>query len=137
MSKATLNKTIGAQKLSKTGVPTSDPEATIPFGAIIERMEHDRSRGLVSFRYLTETYQCPYDMLASAVDGGSLEAGELEPAREEMAAGPRHAPAAPRLQFETVATNIGPAARAKVPGGWLVRMEQSFAFYPDPEHRWV
>lgn len=34
--------------------------------------------------------------------------------------------------------------RAKVPGGWLIRVESlvndrfycSIAFYPDPEHRW-
>lgn len=135
MSKATLNKTIGARKLSKTGVPTSDPEATIPFGAIIERVERDRSRGLVSFRYLTDTYQCAYDMLASAVDGGLEDGAEAEAPNAEKASAPAAA-VGPRLQFEPVTTNIGPAARAKVPGGWIVRVEQGLTFYPDPDHRW-
>jgi len=135
LSKVTLNKTIGARKLSKTGVPTSDPEATIPFGAIVERIERDRSRGLVSFRYLTDTYQCAYDTLESAVDGGMDEAGAEASGMEKTSAAA--APAGPRLQFEPVATNMGQAARAKVPGGWIVQAGNGLVFYPDPEHRWV
>jgi hypothetical protein len=139
LPKVTLNKTITARKLSKTGVPTSDPESAIPFGAIIERVERD-SRGMANFRYLMESYQCPYEMLASAVDGGTLDAGEAELPRGEKAGAAAAAPApAPKvsLEFETVATNIGPAARASVPGGWLVWMERGgLIFYPDSEHEW-
>ncbi|HKE27756.1 MAG TPA: hypothetical protein VKB88_35615 [Bryobacteraceae bacterium] len=137
LSKVTLNKTISARKLSKTGVPTSDPETTIPFGAIIERVERDHSRGLVNFRYLIEMYQCPWDMLASAVDGGAVEADDAEAPRAEKAAAPGATVTAPQLQFESITTNMGPASRAKVPGGWIVRMDQGMTFYPDPEHKWA
>lgn len=30
----------------------------------------------------------------------------------------------------------GRAFRLKVPGGWLVRVGDDLAFYPDPKHEW-
>jgi hypothetical protein len=135
LQKITLNKTITARKLSKTGVPTSDPEATIPFGAILDRVERDGD--WAAFRYLTESYRCAYDVLASAVDGEPLVAGRKEPQRAEPAAATVSAPAIAELHFENVKCNVGAARRAKVPGGWLVWMEPAaLAFYPDSEHRW-
>lgn len=135
MQKITLNKTITARKLSRTGVPTSDPEATIPFGAILERVERDGN--WATFRYLTESYRCAHDVLASATDGGAPVAGRKEPQRAEAAGAAVSAPAIPELNFENVQCNVGAARRAKVPGGWLVWIEPgALAFYPDPEHRW-
>jgi len=129
LQKVTLNKTITARRLSKTGVPTPDPEATIPFGAILERVERERDRA--NFRYLTETYQCPWDMLASAMDEG--EKAQAAAVGKTVAAAPR----VPHLVFETVTSNEGRVGRAKVPGGWLVRVEPGgLAFVPDPEHKW-
>lgn len=134
MQKITLNKTISARRLSKTGVPTSEPEATIPFGSIIERVE--RERDLANFRYLTEMYQCPYDLLVSAVDRESLDPAAPEPPQAKPSRPNPPAPAA-RLEFESIASNLGRAARAKVPGGWLVLAEPGgLAFYPDADHRW-
>jgi hypothetical protein len=44
-------------------------------------------------------------------------------------------PEAPGLKWETLRSN--PAAlRAKVPGGWLVTVSSSVAFYPDADHVW-
>jgi hypothetical protein len=130
LEKITLNKSIAAQKLSRTGVPTSGPEVTVPFGAIIEL--GDRDRGFATFRYLTEMYRCPADVLGSATDTGTAE--EAKP-RPIMAAA---APAvAGLLQFEKVSSNWGAPRRAKVPGGWLVAVESAgLTFYPDPEYRW-
>ncbi len=135
MQKITLNKTIPARRLSKTGVPTSDPEAAIPFGAILERVERDGSVAI--FRYLTDSYQCPYDVLASAVDAGALDGGAMEPRQREAPPAQTAPTPAPQLHFEKVAANTGSISRARVPGGWLVWMEPgALAFYPDPEHKW-
>jgi hypothetical protein len=136
VQKITLNKTIAARRLSKTGVPTSEPEATIPFGAIVERVERDRD--IVRFRYLIETYQCPTDVFTSAVDAGALDE-QPAPAKPAKAAASAAASAAARaeLTFEKIPCNGGRAARAKVPGGWLVWVDPGgLAFYPDPDHRW-
>ena len=27
--------------------------------------------------------------------------------------------------------------RARVPGGWLIMLKNSIAFYPDPQHSWT
>jgi hypothetical protein len=135
LPKITLNKTISARKLSKTGVPTSDPEATIPFGAILDRVERDGSMAI--FRYLTESYRCTYDTLASAVDAGALDSESAEPQRVAATAAPPPSTPRAQLQFEDVPCNAGAAKRARVPGGWLVRVESAgLVFYPDPEHRW-
>ena len=41
------------------------------------------------------------------------------------------------LVWETVySTPVSGVLRAKVPGGWLVRVDLSVTFYPDPEHKW-
>jgi hypothetical protein len=113
-------------------VPTSDPEATIPFGAILERVE--RERDMANFRYLTEMYQCKWEMLASAVDEGAIESEKIEaPAAGKAAPAPR----VPHLEFEKVTSNGGRAGRAKVPGGWLVWVEPGgLAFVPDPDYKW-
>jgi hypothetical protein len=130
LEKITLNKSIAATKLSRTGVPTSDPEITVPFGSIIELVERDRN--FASFRYLTEMFRCPADVLASATDTSNADEA---PTRRPAAPA---APAAPSLlQFEKVSSNWGAARRAKVPGGWLVAIDSAgLGFYPDPEYRW-
>jgi hypothetical protein len=135
LDKVTLNKTISARKLSRTGVPTPEPEATIPFGAILDRVERDRD--MARFRYLTEMYQCPFDMFASAVDDGALEPTQPEPADGKKRSLAPPAAAVPHLEFEKLLCNGGRAGRAKVPGGWLVWVEPGgVAFVPDPEHKW-
>ena len=140
LAKVALNKTIEAKKLSKTGFPLPGPETTIPFGAIVDRVERDRDD--VRFRYLMEAYLCPYDLLASAVDPGALDepsASDGDQAPPAKAAPANDAPPVPHLQFEkmTVSTG-GRAARAKVPGGWLVWVDPGgLTFYPDPEYQWM
>jgi hypothetical protein len=134
LQKITLNKTIAARRLSKTGVPTPDPESTIPFGAILERVE--RERDMANFRYLTETYQCKWEMLASAVDKDAMKSEQAEAVVVGKAAA---VPRMPHLEFEKVTSNGGRAGRAKVPGGWLVWVEPgglALAFVPDPEYKW-
>jgi hypothetical protein len=132
LPKQTLNKSIFAKKLHhRTLTPLSEPEITIPFGAIIEdaRLERD----MVVFSYLTEPYTCPREAFQSAVAGSG--------AKEEKSAAPT--PAAAReaepvkLRFEALSSNLEGLSRARVPGGWLVATGQGgVAFYPDARHVW-
>ena len=132
MPKQTLNKSIFAKKLHhRTLTPLSEPEITIPFGAIIEDARLDRD--MMVFYYLTEPYTCPREAFQSAVAGGG--------AKEEKAATPGRV-AAPdpepvKLQFEALSSNVNGLSRARVPGGWLVAPGQGgVAFYPDAKHVW-
>jgi hypothetical protein len=133
----TLNKSIAARRLNKkTGVPWSEPEANIPYGAVIQYAGSDG--GNEKFSYMTELYRCPADILASALDGGKLpkeaQAGQAPAAREP---GPAASPAPPHtLKFEHLVAGPYSVARAKVPGGWLVALGTGVTFYPDPEHSW-
>jgi len=138
LPKQSLNKTIFAKKLHhRTLTPLSEPEITIPFGAIIENARIDRD--MMVFWYLTEPYTCPREAFQSAVAGGvakeeksAAPAGvaapepELEPDPEQV-----------KLRFEALSSNVKGLSRAKVPGGWLVSSEQGgVAFYPDAKHVW-
>jgi hypothetical protein len=135
----TLNKSIAATHLNKkTGIPLSEPEANIPFGAIVEYVGSDR--GNERFSYMMELYRCPADILASALDGGKIPRESEAPAPKAVQEpGPAANPApAFTLKFEALAARSYSIARAKVPGGWLVTAGNSgITFYPDPEHSWT
>jgi hypothetical protein len=138
--KLELNKSIEARKLNKrTGAPTTDPEAVIPYGAFVENVEADRD--FERFTYLGELYQCPHKLLASATDPRAWKA-QLAPAAESAASATPGAgqppPAAPRLQWEPLSSSHVPLLRAKVKGGWLIAAGSGagLTFYPDPGHEW-
>jgi hypothetical protein len=138
--KLELNKSIEARKLNKrTGSPTTDPEAVVPYGAIVENVEPDRD--FERFTYLGELYQCPHAVLASATDPQAWKA-QRAPAAESAApavsSARQPAPAAPRLQWAPVDTSHVPLLRARVPGGWLIAAGSGavLTFYPDPDHEW-
>lgn len=133
MAQVSLNKTIEARKLNpKTLAPLPGPESSVPFGALIDRIE--RERDMARFRYQNEMYGCPFEVLAVALDAevtANLEAAA--PAATETAPS---APARPRIRWEQLASS-GPAVmRARVPYGWLVMAGAALAFYPDPDHQW-
>jgi len=136
--KLTLNKSITATRLNpKTGIPYSEHEANIPFGAVLTYKGSDRE--MERFMYLTDLFRCAHDVLASALDGGKIPvdtgADEVTAAATTGAA----VKAAPEvtLKFEPLAAGPYPIARAKVPGGWLVAAgASSVTFYPDPDHAW-
>lgn len=134
MEKPELVKSIEATKLNKrTGIPTTDPPATVPFGAILSDVEQDRE--FANFTYLGERYRCLYDSLLAAVASPAERDSRSEP---QAAAAPARAPEG--LRWEEIPSDRYPAARAKVPGGWLVTLEANGAlgvgFYPDPKHAW-
>jgi len=139
MSKFELIKTVEARKLNKrTGIPTTEPPVTIPFGAIIENLAEDRD--VIKFTYLGEPYQCPEDIMKVAVTPIQEIRKEAPPAaaREEEPAPPPGVEAG--LEWEPLRSSHHPTMRAKVPGGWLVALAgtagAALAFYPDPQHRW-
>jgi hypothetical protein len=138
--KLELNKSIEARKLNKrTGSPTSDPEAVIPYGAIVENVERDRD--FERFTYLGELYQCRHTLLASATDPQAWKAQRAPAAESASPAASdaaRPAPLAPSLQWTPVDTSHIPLLRAKVPGGWLIAAGSGagLTFYPDPSHQW-
>jgi hypothetical protein len=131
----TLNKSIGATRLNrKTGVPWSEPEANIPFGAVIQYVGVDG--GNQKFTYMSELYRCPADILASALDGGKLpKEAQEDDAKVAPVAAPVAKPAH-TLKFERLAAGTYSVARAKVPGGWLVALGTGVTFYPDANHAW-
>jgi hypothetical protein len=140
MSKISLNKRIEATKLhERTGAPMAGPEVTIPFGALVEPAGADRDRE--KFRYLGELYSVRADIFLAATKADEVEPAPAEaPAAARAAVGPE-APAKPtakeaRLKFERLDAGGYSAARAKVPGGWLVACGAGVTFYPDPLHEW-
>ena len=138
--KLTIIKSINANRLNpKTGVPYSEPETTIPYGAILTYRGSDGDSE--RFDFMAVLYRCKRDVLASAVEGGKLPAengGSAEPpavAAKSAAAAPAPEPS---LKFEKLNAAPYAIARAKVPGGWLVLAgTSSIAFYPDAEHAWT
>jgi hypothetical protein len=133
----TINKSITATRLNrKTGVPWSEPEANIPFGAVIQYAGSDG--GNEKFTYMSELYRCPADLLASALDGGKIPMeAQKTSARTVEDPGPAANPAPPhKLSFEPLHAGPYSAARAKVPGGWLIAVGTGVTFYPDAEHSW-
>ena len=138
--KLELNKSIEARKLNKrTGSPTTDPEVSIPYGAIVENVESDRN--FERFTYQGELYRCTHTLLASATDPRAWKAQlapEAESAAPTVPSGEPPTPAAPRLQWEPLNSSHVPLLRAKVPGGWLIAASsgESLTFYPDPGYEW-
>ncbi|HWB83258.1 MAG TPA: hypothetical protein VG675_03900 [Bryobacteraceae bacterium] len=133
MGKVSLTKSIEAKRLNKrTGAPTTDPEVTIPFGAIIDNIEADRD--MQRFTYQGDLYRCPSDLLASALDSGLAE----QPAPSGGPASAAAQPNQPRLQWMRLNSSQHEFLRAKVPGGWLITpgTGAGVAFYPDPGHEW-
>jgi hypothetical protein len=145
MSKYELTKSVEARKLSKrTGQPTNDPPSTIPYGAILEKVEF--SGDSVRFVYLVEHYQAKAEHVKGALV--ALGGGPVElpvPAASAVAAelpvtvaeGKVEAPAEPaRLRFEKLSSNIA-LYRAAIPGGWLIANAAGAAtFVPDADHSW-
>jgi hypothetical protein len=133
----TLNKSIAATHLNKkTGVPSSEPEGNIPFGAVIEYIGPDQYNE--KFKYLGELYRCPSDRLASALDGGKIPRDAAAPSPKPVQEpGPAANPVpVVTLKFEALSAGTYSIARAKVPGGWLVAMGAGLTYYPDAEHTW-
>jgi hypothetical protein len=128
MRKIELTKSIEAAPLNeRTGIPTSEPAVTIPYGAIVENVEHDRD--FDKFTYLGQPYRCPHEML-----GAAAHKQPVAPAPAAVHA--PHAAAKPTLVWHELASAPCAARRAKVPGGWLVSAGGGVAFYPDPQHSW-
>ncbi|MFY9727997.1 MAG: hypothetical protein WB579_00250 [Bryobacteraceae bacterium] len=138
--KISLNKWIEATKHhDRTGAPMAGPEVTIPFGALVEPVGAERDRE--KFRYLGELYSARREVFLEATRAE-------EPAAPPAAAPPlASAPAQPapsaapgakeaKLKFERLDAGGYAAARAKVPGGWLVTCGTGVTFYPDPNHKW-
>jgi len=129
MATLTLVKTIEARKLNpKTGVSLPGPPVTIPYGAIIDRLE--RHRDDAKFRYQMEMYGCRYQVLEEALE---KEAIADAPAQNNAAASSSDRP---KLQWEQTPSNGPLTLRTKVPGGWLVAVGSGVTFYPDPGHEW-
>ncbi|MGC9972158.1 MAG: hypothetical protein ABSE56_16380 [Bryobacteraceae bacterium] len=143
MPRFELKKSIEVNKLNKrTGFPTGDLPTTIPFGAIIDDPELAWDYG--KFTFQGQLYRCASDVLQAAMEKEPVAVATPAPAAAAAPAAPAAAepaepapsvPEAPGLKWETLRSN--PAAlRAKVPGGWLVTVYSSVAFYPDPDHVW-
>lgn len=130
MPKQSLNKSITAKKLNRrTMTPLPEQEVTIPFGAIIEKVEITGDSA--TFEYLTEPYGCKRDMLQ-----GGIAASKDAPSGGSQAMGHSVAAATAALQFEALDSTIR-VSRAKVPGGWLLATpEGGIGFYPDAKHEW-
>ena len=137
MPKQSLNKSITASKLHRrTMTPLPEPEATIPFGAIIEKLK--TSGDWVTFEYLTEPYGCKRDMLQGAIvlPTESAEEPQAAPVSASAPAAPAPTTEPAKLRFEALFSTIR-VSRAKVPGGWLLTTPQGgIGFYPDATHEW-
>lgn len=145
-SKFELTKSVEARKLNpRTGIPTTDPAISVPFGAIITDIQQDRDDA--KFYYLGQYLQCAHDVLQRAVvpvgqSEQSASAAAPQPPASAVAAdaGPEPVkasePQAPTLAWQPVRSTQGQCSRAKVPGGWLVSLGAALTFYPDPAHEW-
>jgi hypothetical protein len=136
-----LKKSIEVTKLNlRTGIPMGAPPVTIPFGAVIENPELDYDYG--KFTFLGQRYRCPSDILKAAMESHpvgapAVSAAAPPPVAPAAAAEPAAIPAeVAGLRWEKLGSGPHLVERAKVPGGWLVMVDQSLAFYPDPKHRW-
>ncbi len=130
-----LSKSIEAIKLNKrTGIPTNEPPVTIPFGAVVLDVQQDRDCD--NFTFLGERYRCAHDVLRAAVAQPAAAAAAIQP--ESGGAAPQAFPLTPsEVEWEEVKSSRSAMARARVPGGWLVAVEDAgVTFYPDPEHAW-
>jgi hypothetical protein len=129
-----LIKSIEAQKLNpRTGIPTTEPVVSIPFGGFLEDIVQDRD--MDKFVYLGQRYQCAHDILKAAIVPVGAPPDPVV-ASGAAAAKPAAADESPALVWEPVRSSL-PCSRAKVPGGWLVSGGGGLAFVPDPEHGWL
>jgi hypothetical protein len=137
-----LGKSIESIRLNKRNrLPMGDPPRTIPFGALIDEIRETGDRA--SFVYLGELYECPADLLRSALlastpaqpnapfepngGGDRTETGTRATAPKQPAS----------LEWEPLASSQGSFSRARVPGGWLLMSEaNALVFIPDPERVW-
>ncbi len=142
----------GAQLHPKSLIPLSEPPLQLPFTAILEGLTLERDN--YRFFYLGLPYQCPQKVMKSAIE--KIEESVTQAASDEDAgveelvaeapvpAGetvqPSAAPppdAGAQFVWQHVTTNHGALQRAKVPGGWLVKLQQNgICFYPDANHKW-
>jgi hypothetical protein len=134
MAKFELGKSVEGIKVNKrSGIPTTE-RMTIPFGAIIEDPREERDK--IRFSYLGEIYDVPQSEVrgeTKPIAGAAVAA----PASPKAAAAAAPAPVQdPRfLKWESIPSSI-PVSRAKVPGGWLVAVNQGVAFVADAAHAW-
>ena len=70
------------------------------------------------------------------VESAPASAPAVAPAEVGLEAPARPAAKEARLKFERLDAGGYSAARAKVPGGWLVACGAGVTFYPDPRHEW-
>jgi hypothetical protein len=131
-----LGKSIECIRLNKRNrLPMGDPPRTIPFGALVEEIRETGDRA--SFIYLGELYECPADVLRSAL----LVSGSAQPNGGAARTETRAPGAAPKqsasLEWESLPSSQGSFSRAKVPGGWLLASDaNALVFIPDQEHAW-
>jgi len=148
-----VTKMVEARKLHpKSLIPLSEPPLQLPFTAILEGLTLERE--MYRFYYLGQPYQCPQKVMKSAIEKieeihvkpvdepaeGEVEVAVVE--AEDVAAQPAPAPkvsvkaAAGGFVWQQVQTNKGALLRAKVAGGWLVKVDSGVCFYPDAAHKW-
>jgi hypothetical protein len=148
-----VTKMVEVRKLHpKSLVPLSEPPLQLPFTAILEGLTVDRD--VYRFYYLGQPYQCLQKVLKSAIEkidtpsaGCRSEetdapdevvvAAEAQPAAFGAATLDLPPPAAGAFVWQQINTNHGTLQRAKVPGGWLVKLQSSaICYYPDANHKW-
>lgn len=133
MAKISLCKRIEATKLHpRTLAPMAGPDVTIPFGALVESLGTfgDREK----FLFLGEPYSVRREIFVDALPPDAPDTAEA--AAPAAAASAQPAAAEAKLKFERLDAGAYAAARAKVPGGWLVTCGSGVTFYPDPHHKW-
>lgn len=131
-----LGKSIESIRLNKRNqLPMGDPPRTIPFGALIDEIREAGARA--SFVYLGELYECPTDVLRSALIASAAAQPDGAAAKAESRAAQAASKPPASLEWEPVCSSVGSFSRARVPGGWLVMNEaNAVVFIPDQEHAW-
>ncbi len=135
-----LAKTIEARKLNpRSKLPLPEPPVTIPYGAVLTGLEW--LDGLARFHYLGELYQCEEEVLRDALGRELAETPKpaAKPATERPA--PSRSTDKPAgLVWEDVPSNRFHVFRARIPGGWLVAVDNGtgvgLTFLADPKHDW-
>jgi hypothetical protein len=136
-----LGKSIESIRLNKRNrLPMGDPPRTIPYGALVDEISETGDRA--TFVYLGELYECPADVLKSALRASAAShSSGPSPVNGPAEATEARAPQAPTkpasLEWEPILSSEGSFSRARVPGGWLLMNDASaLVFIPDPQHAW-
>ena len=133
-----LMKIIEANKLHpRTCMSLGLPPVTVPYGALVEPVAVDRD--CQRFMYLSELYECKYDLFLSATGGAKQaeQASQSEPATAVEAEPEPTAPSGPRLGWTRIYSSNYTVMRTAVPGGWLVALNgNGLTFVPDARHKW-